>query len=216
MSNYGTSTSTGSSTLYLTHGLIFWSIGSAICVYLARRGIPYWLNLLTVAICCYATLFASLPLLSPVVETLGKQITSNIWQFAREKPAPRRPTLFPFPDDFFFVRRFGEQEDVQKGRLLTDDIVTPNPRGSFRRFVASVTTSADTQFTHHQSQVADLASTRAISCLIVLVDEPRLPAMSVGVPDACPNAEVLRRNNSSAKDKKSTRNDSSTRCAPRQ
>ena len=91
-------------TIYLIHGFIYWSLGAMICVYLSAHGFPYWLNLLIVAICCYSTLVASLPLLTPVVETLGKNVTSNIWLFASQRPAPRRPTLYPFPDDLLSCR----------------------------------------------------------------------------------------------------------------
>ena len=91
-------------TIYLIHGFIYWSLGAMICVYLSAHGFPYWLNLLVVAICCYSTLVACLPLLTPVVETLGKNVTSNIWLFASQRPAPRRPTLFPFPDDLLACR----------------------------------------------------------------------------------------------------------------
>jgi hypothetical protein len=82
-------------TIYLIHGFIFWSLGSAICVHLTAKGVPYWVNLLIIAVSCYAVLFASLPFLTPIVDTLGKNVTFNIWQFAYEKPAPRRPTLYP-------------------------------------------------------------------------------------------------------------------------
>jgi hypothetical protein len=204
-------------TIYLIHGFIFWSIGSTLCVYLAGRGIPYWLNILTVAICCYATLIASLPLLTPIVETLGKHITANIWQFASEKPAPRRPTLFPFPDDFLFVRRFAEQEDEQKGRQLSEDMVTRKQRSSFRRFMASVATSVDPHFTNQQSQPGDLASTCAISRSESGGGRPTTPR-NVGwrTGPLSGNVEVLRRNNSSAKDNKSTRSNNSAEHAPRQ
>lgn len=91
-------------TIYLIHGFIFWSLGAMVCVYLSAHGFPYWLNLLVVAICCYSTLIACLPLLTPVVETLGKNVTLNIWLYANQRPAPRRPTLFPFPDDLLASR----------------------------------------------------------------------------------------------------------------
>ncbi|KAA6406669.1 MAG: hypothetical protein FRX48_09601 [Lasallia pustulata] len=91
-------------TIYLIHGFIYWSLGAMICVYLSAHGFPYWLNLLVVAICCYSALVACLPLLTPVVETLGKNVTSNIWLFASQRPAPRRPTLYPFADDLLTSR----------------------------------------------------------------------------------------------------------------
>jgi hypothetical protein len=203
-------------TIYLIHGFIFWSIGSAICVSLARSGLPYWLNLLAVAICCYATLLASLPLLTPVVETLGKNITANIWRFAYEKPAPWRPTLFPFPDDFLFVRRFAEQGNEQEERRPTEDVVTPKSRSLVRRFVASIATSVEPHFTNHQSQPTNLASSCAISRSESASGQP-MTARNVGwrTGRLSGNVEALRRNNSSAKDNKSTSNRHVAKGAPR-
>ncbi len=123
-------------TIYLIHGFIFWSLGSAICVYLAGQGIAYWANLLIVAVCCYAVLVLSLPLLTPIVETLGKHVTANIWQFAHENPAPRRSTLYPFPDNFLFVRE--SELDANAGGQSVLEVATVKSRGPFRRFMASV------------------------------------------------------------------------------
>ncbi|KAF2657856.1 glycoside hydrolase family 16 protein [Lophiostoma macrostomum CBS 122681] len=83
-------------TLYLIHGLVFWSLGSVICVHLSAHGVPYWANMLVVATCCYTVIFGCLPILTPVIETLGKSITMNIWRDASQKPPVRRKTLFPF------------------------------------------------------------------------------------------------------------------------
>lgn len=83
-------------TLYLIHGLVFWSLGAVICVQLSTRGVPYWANMLTVAVCCYIVIFSCLPFLTPVIETLGKSITQNIWRDASQKPPERRKTLYPF------------------------------------------------------------------------------------------------------------------------
>ncbi|MCJ1459983.1 hypothetical protein MMC28_010362 [Mycoblastus sanguinarius] len=91
-------------TIYLFHGFIFWSLGSFLCIQLSVHGFAYWLNILIVALACYSTLAISLPLLTPIVETLGKNLTMDIWQYAREAPPPRRPTLHPFPADLFLSR----------------------------------------------------------------------------------------------------------------
>jgi hypothetical protein len=89
-------------TIYLVHGMVFWTLGSWICVTLASIGIPYWANLMVVAVCCYAAIFFSLPILTPVIESLGRHITSQIWEFAHRGGAPRRRSLYPFPKDVFF------------------------------------------------------------------------------------------------------------------
>ena len=91
-------------TIYLLHGFIFWSLGSWICVFLAVRGLSYWSNALIVALCCYITLGLSVPIVTPVVKSLGKTVTTDIWRQARDEPAPRRPTLYPFPKDLFLNR----------------------------------------------------------------------------------------------------------------
>ena len=83
-------------TIYLIHGLIFWSMGSLVCVYFAGIGMVYWLNMLLTALICYATLFACLPIATPVMEMLGKEITKGIWISASEEPAPWRPSSYPF------------------------------------------------------------------------------------------------------------------------
>lgn len=83
-------------TIYLIHGLVFWSIGSLVCVYFAGQGLAYWLNMLLTCIICYVTLFAALPLVTPAMEMLGKEITKGIWISASEEPAPWRPSTYPF------------------------------------------------------------------------------------------------------------------------
>jgi hypothetical protein len=105
-------------TLYLIHGLIFWSLGSVICVKLAAHGVPYWANMLVTAVCTYIVIFGCLPFLTPIIETLGKSITMNIWRDASEKPAKRRKTLYPFRADMFMD---GEKNDT-KVVVKSDDV----------------------------------------------------------------------------------------------
>jgi hypothetical protein len=138
-------------------------------VYLAGRGISYWLNLLTVAICCNAMLLASLSLLAPVVETHGKYITANLWQFTPGKSAPGRPTLFLFPNDFLFVRRFAEQENEEERRQLTEDVEIPKSHGPFRRFMAQV---PDHTLPTIRSSLPIQCRTAQLRVKRVLVDDP--------------------------------------------
>ncbi|KAF2624320.1 glycoside hydrolase family 16 protein [Macroventuria anomochaeta] len=88
-------------TIYLLHGLVFWSWGSWLMVFLAERDFSYGINVAIVGVTSYAVLFFSLPIVTPVVEALGKDITALVWMTAQEKSPPRRRTLFPFPDDLF-------------------------------------------------------------------------------------------------------------------
>jgi hypothetical protein len=94
-------------TIYLIHGFVYWSLGATLCVQLAALGLPYWANLLIVGVCCYSVIFLSLPFLTPVVETLGKNITADIWKFAHEKPPTRKPTLYPYDQDLILNREDG-------------------------------------------------------------------------------------------------------------
>ncbi|KAF2644163.1 hypothetical protein P280DRAFT_546983 [Massarina eburnea CBS 473.64] len=91
-------------TIYLMHGLVFWSWGSWLMIFIADRDISYSVNVVAVGVTSYAILFAILPIVTPVIEALGKDITALCWMSATEKPPPKRRTLFPFPDDLFARR----------------------------------------------------------------------------------------------------------------
>jgi hypothetical protein len=67
-------------------------------------------------VCCYGALALSLPILTPVVETLGRHLTRGIWAFASQVPAPRRRTLHPYPKDLLFLPREREREDEKRGK----------------------------------------------------------------------------------------------------
>jgi hypothetical protein len=101
-------------TIYLIHGMIFWSLGAVICVHLSAAGWPYWANILVVGVVCYTVLFLSLPLLTPVVETLGKNITANIWLFTHVAPVKKKATLFPFREDLLVDEI---EERVGRGKI---------------------------------------------------------------------------------------------------
>jgi len=74
-------------TIYLIHGLIFWTLGSVVCVHLSAAGVPYWANILIVAVLSYRVLFASLDIVTPAIEMLGKHVTAFIWRYAIDCPA---------------------------------------------------------------------------------------------------------------------------------
>ncbi|KAI9798118.1 MAG: hypothetical protein M1835_004207 [Candelina submexicana] len=109
-------------TIYLIHGFIFWSLGSWLCIAIAVRGWPYWLNILIVAIACYGVLIITLPALTPIVEVLGAKSARHLWYFAYELPAPRRATLFPFPQDMLYLEHTvvsGDQRSsTRKGSIM--------------------------------------------------------------------------------------------------
>lgn len=107
-------------TIYLLHGLVFWTWGSWLLVFLATRGFNYTVNVAIVGVTSYAILFCCLPIVTPILEATGKDITALIWVTAQEKSPPRRATLFPFPSDLLTGRAVnkanGEPVDVEIGR----------------------------------------------------------------------------------------------------
>ncbi|KAI9679946.1 MAG: hypothetical protein M1817_004961 [Caeruleum heppii] len=105
-------------TIYLIHGLIFWSLGSWLCIVMATRGLPYWANILLVAIACYSLLFVAVVCLTPLVEILGRRMVRNIWQSAYEQPAPRRPTLFPHLTTFLDAKRAKSFSGSRRGSRM--------------------------------------------------------------------------------------------------
>ncbi|KAK3048285.1 hypothetical protein LTS18_012979 [Coniosporium uncinatum] len=112
-------------TIYLIHGLIFWSWGAWICVLLARIGLVYWLNLFITAITSYAIIALSLPFLTPIIESLGRSMTAQIWEFATKQSPPRRKTMYPFRDDIFLGSKVPGAE-IEKGDIdkmaIADDV----------------------------------------------------------------------------------------------
>ncbi|KAH6629854.1 hypothetical protein C7974DRAFT_194401 [Boeremia exigua] len=102
-------------TIYLLHGLVFWSWGSWLMIFLAERGFTYGINVAIVGVTSYAVLFLCLPIVTPIIEALGKDITALVWMTAQEKSPPRRRTLFPFPGDLFEGREANgdSKQDVE-------------------------------------------------------------------------------------------------------
>ncbi|EED14778.1 hypothetical protein TSTA_042520 [Talaromyces stipitatus ATCC 10500] len=90
--------------IYLIHGFIMWSVGSWTMISMFSHGYPYWLCTLITAIVCYGTLFAVLPILTPPIEALGKGFTQRLWQFASLEPVERKPTTYPFGEEFLTTR----------------------------------------------------------------------------------------------------------------
>ncbi|KAJ4987804.1 glycoside hydrolase family 16 protein [Stagonosporopsis vannaccii] len=110
-------------TIYLLHGLVFWSWGSWLMVFLAERGFAYGINVAIVGVTSYAILFLICPIITPIIEALGKDITAIVWMTAQEKSPPRRRTLFPFPDNLFDGRE-------ANGELKDDIEANPSKRSS--------------------------------------------------------------------------------------
>lgn len=130
--------------IYLLHGLVFWSWGSWLMIFLADRSFSYGVNVAIVGVSSYVVLFAILPIVTPVVEALGKDITALVWMTAVEKSPPRRRTLFPFPEDLFAKRE--QKDDVEDGGNWGNSVLgssgrstpTPSEKGKMKAEVRSV------------------------------------------------------------------------------
>jgi hypothetical protein len=106
-------------TIYLLHGLVFWTYGSWLMVFLAARGFTYGVNVAIVGVTSYALLFSILPIVTPIIEALGKDMTALVWMTAQHKSPPRRRTLFPFPEDLFTGRAVNAKTDEKTGDVET-------------------------------------------------------------------------------------------------
>ena len=84
-------------TIYLIHGVVFWSWGAWLTITLAGNvGLPYWAVVIVVAVTSYVFIGLSLPILTPVLGTLERNLTALIWHAAVTAPPTKRKTVFPF------------------------------------------------------------------------------------------------------------------------
>lgn len=97
-------------TIYLTHGFVWWTLGSYTCVKLGELGIPYWANMLVTAIVSYTCLTFLVLAVSPLTEMTTSAACRNLERWAVQPPVPMKPTLSPFPKDLF-LSRTGESDE---------------------------------------------------------------------------------------------------------
>ena len=83
-------------TIYLVHGLIFWSLGSCLAVAFGSIGLPYEVVLLLTGLICYAVILTTAVILSPLIEFMTQAAMKHIWRWATEEPVPHRNTTAPF------------------------------------------------------------------------------------------------------------------------
>jgi hypothetical protein len=131
--------------IYLIHGFVFWSLGSTIFVFLAKRNVDYWKMVVIVGVCCYSAMFLALPILTTIVRTLGKSVPHNIWEYANEPLTPRRPTMYPFPPNFLFIRTTTQNQGpvtatAQEGEK---DMEKSKPPNTFKNFFVSKAAALD-------------------------------------------------------------------------
>jgi hypothetical protein len=180
-------------TIYLIHGFIFWSLGSTVFIYLSTHGFAYWAMVVIVAVCCYATLFVSVFLLTPIVNLLGSG--DNIWMLAHETPPPRRPTLYPFPNNFLFVRQEYAQDIIAEADPGEVPSVVTKNRSRWKRLALGLVAMVAPNLNNQPCQPADVSLSRNNS-----VTGPRVSARSVGWRTGTLSNSVvmLKRNNSTA------------------
>jgi hypothetical protein len=71
-------------TIYLLHGLIFWTLGSLIVVQLSAVGVPCWTAMLVNATACCGTIFLVLPIITLAIGMLGKVVMGTLWPLEKE------------------------------------------------------------------------------------------------------------------------------------
>ncbi|KAF2198032.1 hypothetical protein GQ43DRAFT_451299 [Delitschia confertaspora ATCC 74209] len=111
-------------TIYLLHGIVFWSWGSWLLIVLAERDFSYGISVTIVGMTSYTVIFLILPIATPIIETLGKDITAQVWRNASEKSPPKRRTLFPFPEDLFSSREKEGDVEASVGAEMSTVVVT--------------------------------------------------------------------------------------------
>ncbi|KAF2757839.1 hypothetical protein EJ05DRAFT_420984, partial [Pseudovirgaria hyperparasitica] len=86
-------------TIYLIHGVIFWSWGSWLLVFLTDHNFSYDVSVTLVGVTSYAILGLVVPILTPMTDVLGMDLARHWWAFASQIQPPKRSTMFPFPDN---------------------------------------------------------------------------------------------------------------------
>ncbi|KAF7911323.1 uncharacterized protein EAF01_002830 [Botrytis porri] len=106
--------------MYLFHGMIFWSLGAWLCLAL-NNILPYWAVLIVTAVVCYTVLFLSLPMLSLIAGLFGKGLAGDIKRDSREEPLKGRPTLTPFGRDWLNRNGMIDGIPVVSGEALNEE-----------------------------------------------------------------------------------------------
>lgn len=91
-------------TIYLLHGLIFWTFGAWLCLTLSVHNVPYWANMLVTVVLCYSLLAIVCYVVTPLTDKTAKNACKNLWRWAQEEPVPKRPTLGSYPKNLILNR----------------------------------------------------------------------------------------------------------------
>lgn len=66
--------------LYLIHGMVFWSVGAVACLKMLAAGIPYWAAILLDLFLCYALLFVACELFTRTFDRWGITLSRSLWR----------------------------------------------------------------------------------------------------------------------------------------
>ena len=91
-------------TIYLLHGLIFWTFGAWLCLTLSVHNVPYWANMLVTVVLSYTLLAIVCYIVTPLTDKTAKNACKNLWRWAQEEPVPKRPTLGSYPKNLILNR----------------------------------------------------------------------------------------------------------------
>ncbi|KAF2861979.1 glycoside hydrolase family 16 protein [Piedraia hortae CBS 480.64] len=82
-------------TIYLIHGGVFWTVGSSVFLRLATLKWSFTAVTGVTALVSYVTLFALLPIVTPTMEFLGKELTKVVWNQASTKTERWKEAAWP-------------------------------------------------------------------------------------------------------------------------
>lgn len=69
--------------VYLLHGLVFWSWGAWLAVVMSTKGVPYWANILVVFLTSYTLLALSIYLWTPFADVFSGYAGTALWRRAQ-------------------------------------------------------------------------------------------------------------------------------------
>jgi hypothetical protein len=102
-------------TVYLIHGIVFWTFGAWLCVTLFElQTLPYWAICLILVLCCYTLIGLLAIIMTPAIEGVASKLGAWVWSWGHEEKVPRRRTLAPYGKDLL-VRSKRSGGDVEEG-----------------------------------------------------------------------------------------------------
>lgn len=69
--------------IYLLHGVVFWSWGSWLTIAMATKGVPYWANMIVVFTSCYLLLALAIYVWTPFADVFSGYAGNALWRRAQ-------------------------------------------------------------------------------------------------------------------------------------